>query len=856
MTVFAVKAHVFPINYETEVSQRLVDAAHDNDPKSVYECLDDPLVDVNYVGTVCLKSRKTEIVLKGESAHEVGVEYEEFKTQVTALFLAAHSGNLTLVRKLLSYGANVNLKLFRGYATTAAVREGHAQILEVVINAGASQKACEEALLEASYLGRARLAEMLMASELIRPQAVVHALVSASCRGFVDVIDTLIKCGVNIDATDRTLLQSSKPSLYTNADCNALVAAIVSRQISVVRLLLQAGARTDIKVSLGGWSWDVSTGEEFRVGAGLAEAYSVTWCAVEYFEASGAILRMLLQHVSPNIAHFGRTLIHHAILCNNERAVDVLLSCDADVEVPIKTTTSETEYPIHMASRFGLSKILQQLIDGGCNANSRTDSTETPLMICARYKHQECFRILASNGADFGLVNSCGQSASVIAESAKWSLGFKRVVLDLIRAGKVVQSSNMTIFSPLLFVTQANDVEALKQLINSGCDINSQTESGETALMICARHKHQECFKVLASNGADFGLVNSGGQSASSIAESAKWTPVLKQAILDVIRDGKVVRSSNKSICSPLMLVTQENNVEALKQLIERTDIDVDEQDENGYSAAMIAAADGNLEAFKLLICAGADMNLQNKHGQTPLDLLDTNQNGEELEKLLLNHAVQKGPNSRSLEFYALHLAAQHGDLDLVHTLISQGYDVNAFDAEGYTPLMLAARGGHGKLCELLISFGARCDTVNARHETALSLARKTGSKNDAEKAILNEFALKLVLGGSHVKKHTKCGKGAPHSKLLRMVGAAGLLRWGKSSKRNVICKKAEVGPSDAFRWNRRRKFDCDEPGMFHVVTTKNKELHFVCEGGNEMAELWVRGIKLVTMKAIFGKNE
>lgn len=47
------------------------------------------------------------------------------------------------------------------------------------------------------------------------------------------------QCGVKIDATDRTLLQSSKPSLYTNTDCNALVAAIVSRQISVVSLLLQ-----------------------------------------------------------------------------------------------------------------------------------------------------------------------------------------------------------------------------------------------------------------------------------------------------------------------------------------------------------------------------------------------------------------------------------------------------------------------------------------------------------------------------------------------------------------------------------------------------------------------------------------
>lgn len=43
---------------------------------------------------------------------------------------------------------------------------------------------------------------------------------------------------MDVDATDRTLLQSSKPSLFASVDCNALVAAVVSRQISVLRLLL------------------------------------------------------------------------------------------------------------------------------------------------------------------------------------------------------------------------------------------------------------------------------------------------------------------------------------------------------------------------------------------------------------------------------------------------------------------------------------------------------------------------------------------------------------------------------------------------------------------------------------------
>lgn len=100
-TGFRAGKQVFPVDYSAEISQRLVDASHLNDVKVAYECLDDPFVDVNFVGTVSLKSKKTDVVLHDEAAHEVRVEYEEFKTEVTALFLAACAGNLILVRKLL-----------------------------------------------------------------------------------------------------------------------------------------------------------------------------------------------------------------------------------------------------------------------------------------------------------------------------------------------------------------------------------------------------------------------------------------------------------------------------------------------------------------------------------------------------------------------------------------------------------------------------------------------------------------------------------------------------------------------------------------------------------------------------------
>lgn len=95
------KQQVFPVDYEAQVSQRLVDAAHSNDLKAAFDCITDPFVDVNFIGAVNLKARKTEILLHDESANVVRVEFQEFKTEVTALFLAANAGNVTLVRKLL-----------------------------------------------------------------------------------------------------------------------------------------------------------------------------------------------------------------------------------------------------------------------------------------------------------------------------------------------------------------------------------------------------------------------------------------------------------------------------------------------------------------------------------------------------------------------------------------------------------------------------------------------------------------------------------------------------------------------------------------------------------------------------------
>jgi len=97
-------------------------------------------------------------------------------------------------------------------------------------------------------------------------------------------------------------------------------------------------------------------------------------------------------------------------------------------------------------------------------------------------------------------------------------------------------------------------------------------------------------------------------------------------------------------------------------------------------------------EAFNALIAAGADVNMQNKYGET-----------------------------------LLHISIRRDRREMVKTLLANNADINRADAPGWTPLMECVMDDMPELCQLLIDHGADKSIANLRGATAGMLVQKFG---------------------------------------------------------------------------------------------------------------------------------
>jgi ankyrin repeat protein len=115
----------------------------------------------------------------------------------------------------------------------------------------------------------------------------------------------------------------------------------------------------------------------------------------------------------------------------------------------------------------------------------------------------------------------------------------------------------------------------------------------------------------------------------------------------------------------------------------------------DGFTPVALAAFFRHPEVVKLLVDAGADLNLRSKNAQKvgPLHAAAARNDVQTLELLLLRGADPNLPQEKLAR--PLHSAAANGSTVAVALLLMYGADPNAATEEGERPADMARKKGH-----------------------------------------------------------------------------------------------------------------------------------------------------------------
>ncbi|MHC4537535.1 MAG: ankyrin repeat domain-containing protein, partial [Planctomycetota bacterium] len=156
--------------------------------------------------------------------------------------------------------------------------------------------------------------------------------------------------------------------------------------------------------------------------------------------------------------------------------------------------------------------------------------------------------------------------------------------------------------------------------------------------------------------------------------------------------------------------------VPSTKQMIERV------QQAKKDKSLFEAAAKGDIDRVKALIAAGADANMKDKEGCTPLHIA-AHRGHTAVVQLLSAEGASVNARHDEEGWMPLHVAAYSGHPDAVELLLAEGTDVNTRLHTGHTSLHLAAGNGHVDVVELLLAEGANIEARDNLGTTPLCKA-------------------------------------------------------------------------------------------------------------------------------------
>ena len=327
----------------------------------------------------------------------------------------------------------------------------------------------------------------------------------------------------------------------------------------------------------------------------------------------------------------------------------------APPEPVLSLLTPDGDSTLVRAARDGDVATIELMLGQGIDANERSElDGHTALIAASRANHGDSVRVLLAAGADASVRSRTGETALTMAAAAngvdsvkalleseldvnikgrdgKTPLmraaenGHTELVTSLLEAEASVDIKNLRGSTALGFAAANRHLAVVRLLLNAGANANFEDSYGETPLM---RTMHPGIARALIRAGADVNVSDDQGLTPAmrlSAGDGPRNTDgrgprrggganrlATLQALLTA---GPDVNARDLQGRTALMWATTgstgtDNHPELLPVLIQ-AGANVDTRDSKGATALVYAAIHGHLESARILIDAGADVNVR-----------------------------------------------------------------------------------------------------------------------------------------------------------------------------------------------------------------------------------------------------
>ena len=427
------------------------------------------------------------------------------------------------------------------------------------------------------------------------------------------------------------------------------------------------------------------------------------------------------------------------------------------------------------AAMSGNVEAVQRLIQSGANVNVMQADGATAIHWAAYHGNADMVELLLAAGANPEATNRNGSTPMWLAAERG-----DTAVLEVLLEGGANPNELLPLGRrPLMLAARSGVVEAVQVLFEFGADPNAaESERGTTAIMQAADQGHADVIRALLENGADYAAVSApvfrDGRTAALGSSDDPREAVRRQVIAIICdeenpdMDGlmKLVRESRAQVWTDLLRENPDPGLEDVCANVRRGALSFVNNNGGGrgervpdggeLTPLIYAARSGAIEAARVLINAGADVNQTSRYGWSPL-LAATQNRNYQMGRFLIEQGADVNIANKG-GWTNLYLATDNrnvegGDyptrepdmdhLDYIKLLLDAGADVNArltestetrtvftnqwLDEDGATAFLRASQSGDVSLMKLLLDYGADPFIYTELEVTPLAVAAGIG---------------------------------------------------------------------------------------------------------------------------------